>query len=150
MDPKTLHGELRFRSSRSGGSGGQHVNKVETKVELRFSLEGSALLTPEQKQRIRESLAKRLNKDGILVIAASRERSQLLNKQAAIRQFDRLIEKALRPVKKRRPTGKLKAHPEKRLQAKRRRSEKKTARRKAIPGKEDGLLFFGHFLAIGA
>ncbi len=149
MDPRTLHGELRFRSSRSGGSGGQHVNKVETKVELLFAVEGSALLTEEQKARIREALGKRISKEGILQVTCGRERSQLLNKQAAIRQFNQLVEKALRPPKKRKAVKKLTAEPEKRLQGKRRRAEKKAARRKAIPDNGDGLLFFGQSLAKG-
>ena len=149
MDPKTLHPELRFRSSRSAGSGGQHVNKVETSVELLFNLEASALLTEAQKGLIRKALRNRINKEGILAIASGKERSQLLNKQSAIRLFNRLIEKALQPPKKRKPVKNFTASPEKRLEAKRRRSEKKATRQKAIPHRGDGLLFFKHFFVKG-
>jgi ribosome-associated protein len=132
MNAKELHAELKFRSSRSSGSGGQHVNKVETRVELLFDLEGSALLDAGQKERIGKALAARINKEGVLVIAASRARSQLLNKSAAIRQFDYLIAQALQPVKKRKPVKPLSSAPEKRLHAKKQQSEKKAARAKAV------------------
>jgi ribosome-associated protein len=138
MNPKDLHAELKFRSSRSSGSGGQHVNKVETRVELLFDLEGSVLLSAEQKERIRKALASRITKEGVLAIAASRARSQLLNKSAAIRQFDHLIAQALQPAKKRKPVKPLSSAPEKRLRAKQRQSEKKAARTKAAALTIDG------------
>lgn len=141
MDPKSLHTELKFRSSRSSGSGGQHVNKVETRVELLFDLEASALLSAEQKERIGQALAGRINKEGMLILAASRSRSQLLNKSAAIRQFDRLIAEALEPVKKRKPVKPLSSSPEKRLRAKKQLAEKKAARSKAIAHPGDGFVF---------
>lgn len=147
MDFKALEKELRFRASRSSGSGGQHVNKVETKVELLFDVGNSSVLSEAEKQRIREELAGRINKEGLLVVAASNSRSQLLNKGAAVKKFERLVSKALRPRKKRKPAGALKAHPEKRITEKKKRSEKKAWRGKAIPKNGDGLHFSGSFLS---
>lgn len=138
MDYKALHKELQMRTSRSSGSGGQHVNKVETKVELLFDLDSSQVLTEAQKQRIRKVLGGRITKDGQLVVASSNRRSQTLNRSAALKKFDRLIKDALRPRKRRKPTGKFKAHPEKRLEAKKRKAEKKARRRQPIPRNNDG------------
>lgn len=135
-DTKALHHELRFRTSRSSGSGGQHVNKVETRVELLFDVEGSNLLFEKQKKLIRRRLKSRINKEGILIIANQESRSQARNKEAAIAQFDELIKKALRPPKKRKKVKRLTAHPEKRLRNKKRRSEKKALREKPRAGRD--------------
>lgn len=149
MDLKALEKELRFRASRSSGSGGQHVNKVETKVELLFDVDNSRALSEAEKKRIREGLAGRINKEGLLIVTAGNLRSQILNRSAALRKFERLVTDALRPRKKRKPVSTLAAHPEKRLLEKKKRSEKKAWRSKAIPKKGGGLHFSWPFLAKG-
>ncbi len=146
MDFKALEKEVRYRTMRSSGSGGQHINKVETKVELLFDVDNSRVLSNAQKQRVKEELEGRINKEGVLVVGSGNRRSQLLNKSAALKKFERLISKALRPRKKRKPVRELTAHPEKRLQEKKKRAEKKASRRKAIPKSGDGLHFSGRFL----
>ena len=133
MNAEVLHQELKFKTSRSSGSGGQHVNKVETRVELRFDVAGSGILNEYQKALISRHLANRINKDGYLIISSEDSRSQLRNRQIAIFKFDQLITEALRPRKKRRGAGPLQANREKRLQEKRRRSEKKALRGKIMP-----------------
>ncbi|MBC9931315.1 alternative ribosome rescue aminoacyl-tRNA hydrolase ArfB [Chitinophaga qingshengii] len=121
--------ELTFRTARSGGSGGQHVNKVETMVEGYFHIDTSALLTPEQKQLLHEKLANRINTEGILQVKSQTARTQLGNKQEVIFKINDLINKALIPRKKRIATKVPKAVIEKRIQFKKRISEKKQLRR---------------------
>ena len=132
MDLKALHAELQFRTSRSSGSGGQHVNKVETRIELLFSVKESQFLSNNEKERLLELLANRINKEGVLLIASGNYRSQLRNKKAAIEKFDELLREALKPRKKRKPVKKLTADPGKRLEAKKRHSEKKALRGKVF------------------
>ena len=88
--------ELKFTSSRSGGKGGQNVNKVSTKVELHFDYMNSALLTDKQKYLISTKLASFINNEGILKITSQEERSQLLNKKVVITKFYLLLERAFR------------------------------------------------------
>ncbi|MCO6478069.1 MAG: aminoacyl-tRNA hydrolase [Phaeodactylibacter sp.] len=149
MDFKALEKEVRYRTMRSSGSGGQHINKVETKVELLFDVDNSRVLSDAQKVRVKEELDGRINKEGILIVGSGNRRSQLLNKSAALKKFERLIAKAVRPRKKRKPVGELAAHPEKRLEEKKKRAEKKAWRKKAIPKSGDGLHFSGRFLGKG-
>lgn len=130
MNPSNLHKELNFRTSRSSGSGGQHVNKVETRVELLFDIQASVFLSDGQKERLVEHLANRINKDGVLNVASESSRSQSRNRRIAIKKFDELVTEALRPRKKRRGAGPLKADRKKRLEEKRRQSEKKALRGK--------------------
>ena len=120
--------ELVFTFSRSGGPGGQHVKKVSTRVELRFHVMNSALLTQDQKELIAERLANRINAEGDLIVVAQSERSQLKNKEKAIERFYSLISKALTPVKKRKPSKPSRASKEKRLKEKKKISEKKRYR----------------------
>ncbi len=129
MDPAVLHSEIRFKTSRSGGSGGQNVNKVSTKVELNFHVSDSAYLDDAQKEMICRRLSARLTNEGVLQIIAQSERSQLANKRLALARFDELIASALKPVKKRKTTRISKAVKEKRLAAKKKRSELKQQRR---------------------
>jgi ribosome-associated protein len=124
--------EFEFRTSRSGGSGGQHVNKVETRVELLFSVGGSRLLTEGQKRWLLQKLEGRLIRNDIICVVAAKERSQLRNKKLAVERFYTLLEKALRKPKVRKRRKMSKAAKEKRLKAKRLNSEKKSGRKKSI------------------
>jgi ribosome-associated protein len=125
--------ELNFFASRSSGPGGQNVNKVSTKVELRFDVLNSTLLTSEEKEVLLIKLAKKINNDGILLIVSQNERSQLRNKENAIEKFYSLVAKALTPKKKRRPTRPSLSSIEKRLEKKHITAEKKILR-KGISG----------------
>lgn len=122
--------ELTFSASRSSGPGGQNVNKVSTRVELRFDVNGSGLLTAEEKSIILTVLAKRINSAGELILMAQIDRSQLKNKEKVTEKFYTLLTKALTPVKKRKPTRPSMAAKEKRLEEKQARSEKKERRKK--------------------
>lgn len=122
--------EFTFRTSRSGGSGGQHVNKVETQVELRFAVNDSALLSDAQKARINEKLANRINKLGELVLKTAASRSQAANKEHIIERFYSLLEEALTIEKKRRPTRISRSKKENRLKSKKLHSQKKQDRKK--------------------
>jgi ribosome-associated protein len=96
--------ELKFTASRSGGKGGQNVNKVSTKVELHFDYLNSIILNNEQKRLIGLKLSTFIHKDGILTLIVQEERSQLMNKKKAIQKFYSLLEKAFRRTKRRVPT----------------------------------------------
>ena len=121
--------EFVFTASRSSGPGGQNVNKVSTKVELRFDVYHSDLLSEEEKEILRIRLQKKISAEGFLIIVSQSERTQLKNKEKTIEKFYTLIWKALTPVKKRRPTRPSAASKEKRIVAKKMQGEKK-ARRK--------------------
>lgn len=122
-------GELRWRFSRSSGPGGQGVNTTDSRVELVFDLAGSDALTDVQKERAGRRLGHRLT-DGVLVIAASEHRSQLRNRQAAEDRLARLLSEAISPLPRpRRPTHATRASVERRLAAKKRRSQLKRERR---------------------
>ena len=120
--------ELTLTASRSSGPGGQHVNKVSTKVELRFNVMESDLLTAEEKEIIRIKLASKMNLEGEIILVCQSERSQLQNKEKVIEKFYVLLSRALTPVKKRKPTKPSRAAIEKRLEKKRLQSEKKDRR----------------------
>ncbi len=121
--------ELEFKTSRSSGKGGQHVNKVETKVELRFDIDDSSILSDEEKQRIKTKLSNKINKEGILQITSEKESSQSMNKQETIEKFYVLLEKALQKPKKRKPTKRSKKAEERRLKEKEIISKKKQQRK---------------------
>ncbi len=117
-----------IKASRSGGPGGQNVNKVNTKIELRFSIANSSLLSNREKQLLISRLQNRLVGDGELIITAREERSQLQNREAAIARFYSILEAGLKPVKKRVPTRPTKASNLRRLENKRKLAEKKARR----------------------
>jgi len=125
-----LEKELGFKTSRSGGAGGQHVNKVETKVELSFDVLNSAILSGYQKQRVLKKLYGRINKEGVLKIIVDSERSQHRNKEIAIKRFYDFLEESLKRRKYRIPTKPSKGSKQKRLTAKKLLSEKKDRRKK--------------------
>jgi ribosome-associated protein len=126
-----LSPELQFTTSRSGGPGGQHVNKVSTKVTLKFDVRNSKLLTPEEKTQIEERLSSKLSSDGVLILSSQEKRSQLANRENVIIKFDKLMARAFAIRKPRKATKPTKASVEKRLQEKKKLSEKKRSRRGA-------------------
>lgn len=121
--------ECSIKATRSGGAGGQHVNKVSSKIELTFDIPNSTLLSDEQKTILLVKLDSKLTNEGVLRITEDSDRSQHENKEKAIAKFYTVLENALKPVKKRKKTRASKAVKEKRLQGKKKTSEKKKLRR---------------------
>lgn len=130
MNKTTIIQELQFKAVRSSGAGGQHVNKVSTKIELSFDVINSHALSQIEKERIIIKLAHRLTKENMLLLQCDESRSQHKNKDLAIQRFIKLLENALVVPKKRRKTKPSKGAIEKRLQNKKKASQKKTNRSK--------------------
>ena len=126
--------ELQFQFSRSGGPGGQNVNKRETRVELLFDLRKSFSLNEEQRSRLLRRLANQVDGEGILRIVADSQRSQLQNRQEALARFVQLLQRALYVPRRRRPTRPSRQTVEQRLNRKRQRAEAKERRRRVQQG----------------
>jgi ribosome-associated protein len=127
--------ELEFRASRSGGPGGQHVNRSSTRVELWWNAAQSPSLSPDERALALSRLRSRLTEDGALRIVASETRSQTRNRTLAIERFRQVLAQALAVRKRRRPTRPTRAARERRLADKRKQSERK--RRRRTPEGED-------------
>lgn len=121
--------ELDYEFARSSGPGGQNVNKVETKVTLKFDIEASRSLTEPQKTRIAEGLASRITKDGILRVTSQRHRTREANRHAAIGRFIELIDDALEVRAPRKKTKVSRAAKRRRIEGKKRRGQVKKMRR---------------------
>jgi len=119
---------LDIRFSRSGGPGGQNVNKVETRAEVRFDLAGTALLSPQEKARAMTMLATRLTKDGILSVLCDRTRHRERNLREALFRMGEILRAALHRPKTRRPTRPTRASKRRRVDEKRHRGEVKRTR----------------------
>lgn len=110
--------ELKFKTSRSGGKGGQNVNKVETRVDAYWHVDRSEILSEEQKKQVKEVLGAKLTKEGVLIVKSQVYRTQLENRNAVIEKINKLLQKAMAPVKKRKATKPGKAARLKRLENK--------------------------------
>ncbi|MFS4415494.1 alternative ribosome rescue aminoacyl-tRNA hydrolase ArfB [Maribacter sp. 2307ULW6-5] len=128
MDKSKVLQELQFKAIRSGGPGGQHANKVSSKVVLVFDLAHSTGLSDAEKIRLATKLANRLNKDGTWALQCDRHRSQHQNKEEVIKRFFVLLKQALRVPKKRKASAPSRSAMEKRLRAKKRNAQKKADR----------------------
>ena len=124
--------EFKFQASRSGGAGGQNVNKVSTKVELRLNILTSTLLDSSQKELIQKKCKNQINSEGELIIVSQEERTQLRNKNTTIRKFKELLIKALTIPKKR-----IKVTPTAGMIAKRLKNKKMASDKKSNRGKID-------------
>jgi ribosome-associated protein len=125
--------ELTFTASRSSGPGGQHVNKVSSRITLWFDLANSPSLSPEDKELIARRLGSRIGKDGILRVVSQSTRSQLSNRELAVERFIELLQSALNKLPPRKKTRVSKGAKERRLEEKKQRSSLKSERSKKVP-----------------
>lgn len=130
MNTKNLIKELQFKAIRSSGAGGQHVNKVSSKIELTFNVKEAISLSEIQKERIQEKLSNKINKENILTLFCDESRSQHRNKEIAIKRFLQLISDALKRQKIRKATKPSKSSILKKAENKKKISQKKKMRKK--------------------
>lgn len=130
MNNETIYKELQFKAVRSSGAGGQHVNKVSSKVELSFDIPNSISISDEEKELLLKTLSSRLTKNGVLQISSGESRSQHSNKEKVVKRFFEIITAGLVRPKKRKTTKISKAQKAKRLDNKQKHSTKKTLRKK--------------------
>lgn len=139
MEPLYIHRNLSipethltFTFSRSSGPGGQNVNKLNTRVTVSLDITNCDVLTETQKHKLHSTFKSRIDKEGVLQVSCQDHRSQHANREAALQRLAEMIAKALKPVKKRRPTKPTKGSIERRLQSKQQRSQIKKLRGKPI------------------
>jgi len=130
MNTQELIKELKFKAVKSSGAGGQHVNKVSTKVELIFDLQNSSEFSKEEKELLVHNLKNKLTKENSLLLNCDESRSQHKNKELVIQRFLKLIENSLKVPKKRKATKPSKSSIEKRIDKKKKQAYKKASRRK--------------------
>ena len=127
-----LGNELKFFTSRSSGPGGQNVNKVNTKITLRWNVKDSALLAPEEKELLLNRISNQLTVDGKLLITSQDKRSQLQNRQEVLIKLERMLKKAFAKRKQRKPTKPSKSSVQTRLDKKKKQSDKKRWRQNRL------------------